>query len=90
MDELNREPEKRDINPAGTPQEGIISPLLCNIALHGMLDVCKKVLEEYYNTRGVGINWMKLLGFIRFADDFVILHPNLGIIETIKEKLAIF
>lgn len=40
MDTLNE--EFLEINPQGTPQGGIISPLLCNIALHGMYPVCLK------------------------------------------------
>lgn len=50
---------------SGTPQGGIISPLLANIALHGM----EKAIGVTYNCRG------ELLGnrcLVRYADDFVI------------------
>ncbi|KMW70257.1 MAG: group II intron reverse transcriptase/maturase [Limnoraphis robusta] len=42
----------------GTPQGGVISPLLANIALHE--------LDEYWSS----IDWAKI---IRYADDFVLL-----------------
>lgn len=50
---------------SGTPQGGIVSPLLANIALHGM----EKALGVKYNSRG------ELKGnrcLVRYADDFVI------------------
>ncbi len=52
--------DKGEYNPTetGTPQGGVISPLLANIGLHG--------LEEYTKT----IN--PKLGIIRYADDFVV------------------
>jgi RNA-directed DNA polymerase len=49
-----------ETNEAGTPQGGIISPLLANIALHGMETA---VLSKF------GRNRVKV---IRYADDFVI------------------
>ena len=51
---------------AGTPQGGIISPLLANIALHGMEDA----LGVKYDCRGQ-IRSKRIL--VRYADDFVIL-----------------
>lgn len=51
---------------SGTPQGGIISPLLANIALHGM----EQALGIKYNCRG------EIIGkriVIRYADDFVCL-----------------
>ena len=51
---------------SGTPQGSIISPLLANIALHGM----EKVLGIKYNNRGE-ITGKRIL--VRYADDFVIL-----------------
>ncbi len=51
---------------AGTPQGGVISPLLANIALHGM----EEAVQQAY-TRKEGIPQ-----FVRYADDFVVLHPS--------------
>lgn len=50
----------------GTPQGGIISPLLCNIALHGLeTEVGVKFSSQNY------VVGPRL--FVRYADDFVIL-----------------
>ena len=51
---------------SGTPQGGIISPLLANIALHGMEDA----LGVKYDYRGQ-IKGKRIV--VRYADDFVIL-----------------
>lgn len=50
---------------AGTPQGGIISPLLANIALHGL----EKHLGVKYKKRGE-VDSKRIL--VRYADDFVI------------------
>ena len=44
--------------PTGTPQGGIVSPLLSNIGLHGL-----ETMINSYNNR---------MGVIRYADDFII------------------
>ncbi len=53
----------------GTPQGGVISPLLANIGLHG--------LESYIKT----IN--PKLGFIRYADDFIITSKDKESLERV-------
>lgn len=74
-------------NEIGTPQGGIISPFLANVALHGMENFLKNwvgSIPEY----GVGKqNRIKKLGIIRYADDFVIIHPNKDILK--KAQLAL-
>jgi RNA-directed DNA polymerase len=52
-------------NASGTPQGGVISPLLANIALHGM----EQTLGVQYNCRGYSIGSRAV---IRYADDFVV------------------
>jgi len=55
----------------GTPQDGVISPLLANIALDGMEDL----LSQFPRQR------QKRYGFIRYADDFIVTvqnHTNFG------------
>jgi RNA-directed DNA polymerase len=65
----------------GTPQGGVISPLLANIALHGL----EKHLKEFAKTidmkrpNGRQEGWqMKVqsLTFVRYADDFVLFHKD--------------
>lgn len=59
-------------NEVGTPQGGVISPLLCNVALHGMeID-----LLSHFGRYDVKI--------IRYADDFVIMSKQLKKIEKAK------
>jgi RNA-directed DNA polymerase len=55
----------------GTPQGGVVSPLLANIALHGMEEAIKKAIKGSH--------------IVRYADDFVILHKNLQSILKAKE-----
>jgi RNA-directed DNA polymerase len=50
---------------SGTPQGGVISPLLANIALHGM----EAAVGVKYITRGDNVGKRAL---IRYADDFVV------------------
>lgn len=52
-------------SPTGTPQGGVISPLLLNIALHGM----EEALGIRYNRRG-GNRGPRAI--VRYADDFVV------------------
>ncbi|MBO1350214.1 MAG: group II intron reverse transcriptase/maturase [Hormoscilla sp. GUM202] len=65
---------------AGTPQGGIISPLLANIALHGLEE---KVMESA-KTRVEKQN----LTFVRYADDFVVMHKDRQVIEGIRDTIA--
>jgi RNA-directed DNA polymerase len=53
----------------GTPQGGVISPLLANIALHGMEERIKQYAETL---KGSKRNNRWSLSLIRYADDFVI------------------
>lgn len=67
---------------AGTPQGGVISPLLANIALHGL----ETHLKSYVSGRAMpkphpaaarGSQAKRsALGFVRYAGDFVITHRN--------------
>jgi RNA-directed DNA polymerase len=69
----------------GTPQGGVISPLLANIALHGMENLIKKIFPR----RGYSENGIKKDFYppsvIRYADDFVILHEDLTVVQSCKE-----
>lgn len=70
--------EISDLNVVGTPQGGIISPLLCNVALHGM----ETSLLKNFRRDGVKI--------IRYADDFLVMGRKLDDIKKAKEIVADF
>ena len=64
----------------GTPQGSIVSPLLANIALYGFQTFIRESFPAYYKgTQG----WKPHV--IMYADDFVILHRDLKVIEKAKE-----
>ena len=83
-----KSPELIKRNELGTPQGGIISPLLTNIALHGMENFLKQWITTI-PTYGVSkSNRMKRLGVIRYADDFLIIHPQKEVIQKAKVVLS--
>ena len=45
----------------GTPQGGIVSPVMCNMVLDGIADMLKRNFPKHN-----GIN------FVRYADDFIV------------------
>ena len=69
----------------GTPQGGVISPLLANIALHGMEERIKQIAETL---PGAKINNRSALSLIRYADDFVILHEDLTVVQRCKQVIS--
>lgn len=87
----------------GTPQGGIISPLLANIALHGLetnlkewLWNHKKYRKKYYNTCTNSMHNLSqqqtkaTLVVVRYADDFVVIHEDREIIEECREVIQKF
>jgi RNA-directed DNA polymerase len=74
-------------NNMGTPQGGIVSPLLANIALHGLEENLKgfcanKIDFNIYNTKSRGVKRRAMAcGVIRYADDFVVIHENKQVME---------
>lgn len=67
---------------AGTPQGGVISPLLANIALDGMSCYLKAEIEKVY-----GLKTAVKLKVIRYADDFLVIHASKEIVEYCQERL---
>jgi RNA-directed DNA polymerase len=61
----------------GTPQGGVISPLLANVALHGL---------ETEMSRGYDRRRAACPQVVRYADDFVILCPTLEEVKRAREK----
>lgn len=79
---------------AGTPQGGVISPLLANIALHGMGCGIKEALKmELFNYkkqiygRASHMHSQHSITTIRYADDFVVIHESREIIEKAKSYI---
>jgi RNA-directed DNA polymerase len=71
----------------GTPQGGVISPLLANIAFRGM----ETMLNEWVETwPGAKKGNLTSLTTVVYADDFVILHDNEEIIAEAKERIALW
>ena len=79
----------------GTPQGGVISPLLANVALHGM----EKMLNEFAKTLDIRrkdnpkhqISWrykVTSLTFIRYADDFVLIHQDINVVRRCRELIS--
>ena len=78
-------------NNRGTPQGGIVSPLLSNIALHGM----EEAMQSNYTAINKTVKNEKkyrrdYLTFVRYADDFVVIHPSLHVILKMKEIISNF
>jgi len=76
----------------GTPQGGVISPLLANIALHGMeTDLKVRLfgdLKQYFKQKNRSGNREVIfasLSIIRYADDFVVIHESLDIVMKAKQ-----
>ena len=63
----------------GVPQGGTISPLLANIALHGMENRIKQVALSLPGCKAANYTAISL---IRFADDFVILQRLPYLVST--------
>ncbi|MDH6068127.1 group II intron reverse transcriptase/maturase, partial [Chrysosporum ovalisporum APH033B] len=70
-----------------TPQGGVISPLLANIALHGMEEILRDFVSKI-TSKGSKKTKVEAISIIRYAGDFVILHENLTVIEQCREILV--
>ncbi len=71
--------------PTGTPQGGVISPLLANIALHGMENYLKKQFPRRKRTSVGNVTPVKV---IRYADDFLVLHEQEEVIQQCQLLLG--
>jgi RNA-directed DNA polymerase len=68
----------------GTPQGGAISPLLANVALHGLEDLVRR----RFPGRTVDGRRLGAATLIRYADDFVVLHAQEGVVGEAQEVIA--
>lgn len=77
----------------GTPQGGVLSPLLANIALHGMEHCINRFAEGLKMKYPAGNHMkkedkIKTLTFIRYADDFVIIHKDYSVIKECQKLIS--
>lgn len=77
----------------GTPQGGPLSPLLSNIALHGLENHLKQWVENQ-NLKHIVVGKDRRakrnsLGVVRYADDFVVLHKDRNVIKAAQTE-AVF
>jgi RNA-directed DNA polymerase len=80
MEALELSPTK-----AGTPQGGVISPLLANIALHGMEEA---LLKAYIGERKAPSAGRGAPQLIRYADDFVVVHAEVAEVMKAQQIIA--
>lgn len=84
----NRDDPEIVSRDAGTPQGGVISPLLANIALDGLERAVYDPLS--FNNKG---QWRKTrknkgeLTYVRYADDFIVAHKDLEVIQKVQKHV---
>jgi RNA-directed DNA polymerase len=80
---------KRHLNPtkAGTPQGGIISPILANMTLDGIENL---IASKYYPGKIWKGRNPKKVNFVRYADDFIITADSEETAKEIVELLRSF
>ena len=69
----------------GTPQGGVISPLLANVALHGMEEGVG-ITYRFYKSRGWTVEGRRAL--VRYADDFVIFTDTKADAQAAKQEIS--
>jgi RNA-directed DNA polymerase len=67
----------------GTPQGGVISPLLMNVALYGLAKAIEDGFQKYMHLPTGRTRWTPLV--VRYADDFVVIHRDLEVIRRVQE-----
>ena len=67
----------------GVPQGGPLSPLLANVALHGLETVIRSAFPTQKDIDGQRQRWQPVV--VRYADDFVVLHRDRAVIEEIQQ-----
>lgn len=92
MEGYANDPKEISSSTMGTPQGGIVSPLLANIALHGMENHLKDFVTglpapRQGSNRGKAAK-RKALTIVRYADDFVLIHENLEILNACQNEAA--
>ena len=76
--------ENRRFSPTekGTPQGGIISPTLANMALDGLENMLDKAFAISIRKDGCRKNNKHKIHFVRYADDFIVTATNKDILNN--------
>jgi len=74
-------------NEMGTPQGGVISPLLSNIALHGLIHHLKNWVISIPAKNNRVAAKQSALTVIRYADDILVIHKDRRVIEKAKIEI---
>ena len=69
------------VSETGTPQGGVISPLLANVALTSLDNFCFKTYG--YKANGKNVN-----PIVRYADDFIVVCKSKRIAEQMKTEIS--
>jgi RNA-directed DNA polymerase len=69
----------------GAPQGGVLSPLLANVALHGLEEAVAAAFPKTSRVTGAKERWTPAV--IRYADDFVVLHRDLDVVRHAREVI---
>jgi RNA-directed DNA polymerase len=76
---------------SGTPQGGIISPILANMVLDGIEEIVNKHnIEKRKMTNGVSVNLSTRFNFIRYADDWIVTGENPKHLRVIQKEIEEF
>lgn len=74
-------------NDMGTPQGGVISPLLSNIALHGLIEHLDEWIVSIPAENNRIAAKQAALKVIRYADDILVLHHDPNVIKLAKQEI---
>ncbi|PVT28435.1 group II intron reverse transcriptase/maturase, partial [Salmonella enterica subsp. enterica serovar Newport] len=69
---------------AGTPQGGIISPVLANMALDGL----EAVLASRFGVKNTKASYKTKVNYVRYADDFIITGISQELLENEVKPLV--
>jgi RNA-directed DNA polymerase len=74
-------------NEMGTPQGGIILPLLSNIALHGLINHLKTWIVTIPAKNNRTASKQEALKVIRYADDILVMHKDKKVIKMVRQEI---
>lgn len=85
--ERDGEPHKlKDLEVRSVPT--LFSPLLANIALHGLEQAVRQSFPAFLRKVNGVMTRQGKIHFIRYADDFVVLHDDLTVIQQCQAMIA--